>query len=62
VFVDIQDDTQGFIRCFQAKDVDLPSGYHFGLSASSSNFADDHDVIYMETYQENAPVVHESEV
>ncbi|KAI8870756.1 hypothetical protein GQ42DRAFT_11783 [Ramicandelaber brevisporus] len=42
-------------QCFEAKDVDLPTGYYFGLSASTGDHPDDHDVLAFETYELNPP-------
>ncbi|KAI8886725.1 hypothetical protein K501DRAFT_213266, partial [Backusella circina FSU 941] len=41
--------------CSQKKDVTLPKGYYFGVSAASSSPADDHDIISFETRQLNPP-------
>lgn len=45
----------GYTECFKAEGVDLPSGYYFGMSAATSNLADDHDVLSFETYQVHPP-------
>ncbi|CAO3595790.1 unnamed protein product [Absidia cylindrospora] len=44
-----------FRPCFQYSGISLPTGYHFGLTASSHNPADDHDILSFETYQLNPP-------
>ncbi|ORX46811.1 hypothetical protein DM01DRAFT_1339460 [Hesseltinella vesiculosa] len=44
-----------FHPCFQQTNVILPKGYYFGVSAASSNPADDHDVSSFETFQLNPP-------
>ncbi|CAO3592396.1 unnamed protein product [Absidia cylindrospora] len=44
-----------FRPCFQLRDITLPPGYHFGLTASSHNPADDHDIISFETFQLDPP-------
>ncbi|KAI8341812.1 legume-like lectin family-domain-containing protein [Chlamydoabsidia padenii] len=41
--------------CFRYDNIDLPTGYHFGMTAASRNPADDHDIISFETYQLNPP-------
>ncbi|KAI8866261.1 hypothetical protein GQ42DRAFT_165624 [Ramicandelaber brevisporus] len=53
VFYD--EDGLKWIPCFDAKDVILPTGYYFGLSAATGEHPDDHDVLAFETYELNPP-------
>ncbi|KAJ1973889.1 hypothetical protein H4R34_004924 [Dimargaris verticillata] len=41
--------------CFVAHDVDLPSGYYFGVSAASGHLPDTHDVKTFDLYQLDPP-------
>ncbi|KAI1301126.1 hypothetical protein EDD11_005798 [Mortierella claussenii] len=45
------------VTCFEQKDVSLPNGYYFGVSAEAAQIgtADDHDLFMFETYEVNAP-------
>jgi len=38
-------------KCFEVKNVILPVGYHLGLSASTGQLADNHDVVMLKTYE-----------
>ena len=46
VDVDTKED-DGFSDCFTVHNVDLPSGYFFGATASTGDLADNHDIISM---------------
>lgn len=37
--------------CFTRENVDLPSGYFFGVSASTGDLSDNHDVLDFEVYR-----------
>jgi hypothetical protein len=38
--------------CFEGRDIDLPPGYYFGLTASTTrDFPDQHDIYMFETYE-----------
>ncbi|KAL7746202.1 hypothetical protein RI367_008459 [Sorochytrium milnesiophthora] len=41
--------------CFTATNVKLPAGYYFGVSASTAETPDDHDILSFETYEINPP-------
>ncbi|KAG0301907.1 hypothetical protein BGZ98_007958 [Dissophora globulifera] len=43
------------VTCFEQKDLSLPTGYHFGISALSSDIGtpDDHDLYSFEVYEVN---------
>ncbi|CAO3566739.1 unnamed protein product [Mortierella alpina] len=45
------------VPCFEQKDVSLPTGYHFGVSAESAETGtpDDHDLFTFEVYEVNPP-------
>ncbi|RUS25177.1 concanavalin A-like lectin/glucanase domain-containing protein, partial [Jimgerdemannia flammicorona] len=45
-----------YALCIKRTGIKLPTGYYFGISASSQHPADDHDVHSFETYQLNPPV------
>ncbi|ORY05648.1 the carbohydrate recognition domain of complex with Mcfd2 [Basidiobolus meristosporus CBS 931.73] len=53
--IDTVEKGQAYIKCFEASDIELPTGYYFGFSASTSELADDHDIISFETYEVNPP-------
>ena len=38
-------------KCFEVKNVVLPVGYHLGLSASTGDLADNHDVKMLKLYE-----------
>lgn len=51
--VDIRQGGRGYLNCFEAP-VHLPTGYYFGVSASTGDeAADDHDIHSFETYELN---------
>jgi len=37
--------------CFRRENVDLPSGYYFGMSASTGDLSDNHDVLGMDVFK-----------
>jgi hypothetical protein len=44
----------GYTKCMEKKDVKLPTGYHFSLSAQTGeHLADDHDIHSLEIYNLN---------
>ncbi|KAJ3073401.1 hypothetical protein HDU98_001585 [Podochytrium sp. JEL0797] len=52
VDVDLYKDGYQFVECFRAKDIDLPAGYYFGLSASTgAHIHDDHDIMGLEIFE-----------
>ncbi|KAJ3142571.1 hypothetical protein HK100_000947 [Physocladia obscura] len=52
VDIDLYKDGYEFIECFRSKDVDLPVGNYFGVSASTSSLTyDDHDVHGIEVFE-----------
>ncbi|KAF9906723.1 hypothetical protein EC991_000315 [Linnemannia zychae] len=57
VSVDTLNRGKKMISCFEQKDVDLPTGYHFGFSAmaSTSGHSDDHDLHSFEVFEVNPP-------
>ncbi|KAI8580692.1 hypothetical protein K450DRAFT_235529 [Umbelopsis ramanniana AG] len=55
VMMDRENRGSSYRHCFKKQDVELPTGYFFGLSAASQNPADDHDVITLETWELNPP-------
>ncbi|KAJ3288434.1 hypothetical protein HDU76_007670, partial [Blyttiomyces sp. JEL0837] len=54
VDMDLRQDGYAFVFCFEKTDIHLPVGYHFGLSATTSeHHADDHDIHSMEVFEVN---------
>ncbi|KAI0235389.1 hypothetical protein L0F63_006358 [Massospora cicadina] len=56
VAVDSTQNGKSFVPCFERRDINLPTGYYFGLSASSSHPADDHDLFRFSVFEANPPV------
>ncbi|KAF8768028.1 Heat shock 70 kDa protein 12A like protein [Argiope bruennichi] len=54
VYVDSQG-TDNWAQCFRAVGVHLPTGYHFGVSASTSEYSDNHDVVSVTTLDNIIP-------
>ncbi|KAG0334138.1 hypothetical protein BG004_000540 [Podila humilis] len=57
VAVDTHNRGRKMITCFEQKDISLPSGYHFGISAEAAEHGtpDDHDLYSFEVYEVNPP-------
>ncbi|KAF9425052.1 Vesicular integral-membrane protein VIP36 [Entomortierella beljakovae] len=57
VSTDIHTKGKKLLPCFEQKDLDLPVGYYFGLSASASDIGtpDDHDIYSLEVYEAHPP-------
>ncbi|KAK5808535.1 legume-like lectin family-domain-containing protein [Linnemannia elongata] len=57
VSVDTLNKGKKLVSCFEQKNVDLPTGYHFGFSAMSSEtgMPDDHDLYSFEVFEVNPP-------
>ncbi|ORX92759.1 the carbohydrate recognition domain of complex with Mcfd2, partial [Basidiobolus meristosporus CBS 931.73] len=55
LYIDTTEKGAAYTKCFEVSDVELPPGYYFGLSASTSELADDHDVFSFDTYEVNPP-------
>ncbi|KAJ3129807.1 hypothetical protein HK100_008394 [Physocladia obscura] len=52
--MDLNQNGQAFSECFRKDNVELPIGYHFGISASTTAYEqDDHDLISFELYELN---------
>lgn len=52
--MDLRQDGYSFTQCFEKTDIDLPQGYHFGFSASTSEYHyDDHDLLSLEVFEVN---------
>jgi len=45
------DDKRAWAPCFSMDNVKLPTGYYFGLSATTGDLSDAHDVISIKTYE-----------
>ncbi|KAJ3028642.1 UNVERIFIED_CONTAM: hypothetical protein HDU68_001223 [Siphonaria sp. JEL0065] len=51
---DLYKDGYQFVECFRAKNIDLPTGYYFGVSAQNGQLVhDDHDVLGLEVFEVN---------
>ncbi|KAG0044586.1 hypothetical protein BGZ83_010188 [Gryganskiella cystojenkinii] len=57
VSVDVYSKGRKLGSCFEQKDIDLPTGYYFGLSseASETGTPDDHDLYSIDVYEVNPP-------
>lgn len=42
-------------ECFQVKGVRLPTGYFFGLSATTGDLSDNHDIFSIKMYELDLP-------
>ncbi|GBC08770.1 hypothetical protein RclHR1_08370007 [Rhizophagus clarus] len=52
--VDENDGGNNYYTCFEAKNIYLPTGYYFGVSATAEGETpDDHDILSLETYEIN---------
>ncbi|XP_065919379.1 vesicular integral-membrane protein VIP36-like [Dysidea avara] len=49
VFHNIEGD-DNWAECFNAPNIDLPTGYYFGFSAATGDLADNHDIISVKVY------------
>lgn len=43
--------------CFSVEGVKLPTGYHFGVSATTGDLSDNHDVLSFKLYELDPPDV-----
>ena len=50
------DGTDDWIECFTAENIDLPTGYYFGLTAATGELADNHDVVALRTFDVDSEV------
>ncbi|ORY95796.1 legume-like lectin family-domain-containing protein [Syncephalastrum racemosum] len=55
VMLDPTGEGKDYRTCLQKSGINLPTGYHFGISAASSNPADDHDITSFQTFQLDPP-------
>ncbi|KAJ3106154.1 Protein ERGIC-53 [Phlyctochytrium planicorne] len=52
VDLDLTQDGYGFTECFTFSGIDLPTGYYFGVTASTGDYiADDHDLYSFEAFE-----------
>ncbi|CAG8510621.1 3436_t:CDS:2 [Paraglomus occultum] len=51
--VDAHHGGENYHKCFEAENIELPTGYYFGVSLKDQRLANDHDVIAFETYEIN---------
>lgn len=50
--IDVRQGGYAYATCFEKSDVDLPTGYHFGLSAQTTDtLHDDHDILSFDTWE-----------
>lgn len=45
------DNKAAWAECFQVKGVKLPTGYYFGVSATTGDLSDKHDVLSIRLYE-----------
>ncbi|KAF9577966.1 hypothetical protein BGW38_006505 [Lunasporangiospora selenospora] len=57
ISIDPMNKGKRLVTCFEQKDVKLPTGYYFGISAESAltGTPDDHDLFSFEVYEVNPP-------
>ncbi|KAJ3390196.1 Dynamin-like GTPase that mediates homotypic ER fusion [Lobulomyces angularis] len=51
VEVDARQEGYSYTSCFESKNILLPTGYYFGMSASTDHLADDHDILSFDAYE-----------
>lgn len=44
-------------QCFSVQNVQLPTGYYFGASATTGDLSDNHDIISLKLYELEAPML-----
>jgi len=49
------DNKAGWKECFEVDGVKLPTGYYFGMSATTGDLSDAHDVISVKFYELDSP-------
>ena len=49
------DNKAGWKPCFEVDGVKLPTGYYFGMSATTGDLSDAHDVISVKFYELDSP-------
>ncbi|GLV44360.1 uncharacterized protein CBL_10164 [Carabus blaptoides fortunei] len=49
------DNKAGWKECFSVKGVRLPTGYYFGVTATTGDLSDNHDIISMKMYELDLP-------
>ncbi|KAJ3070756.1 hypothetical protein HDU98_006214 [Podochytrium sp. JEL0797] len=55
--MDLNQEGKAFSECFSKENVDLPIGYHFGVSAATSQFKhENHDLFSFEVYEVNPAI------
>lgn len=59
VMVNVEGETE-WKPCFTVNDVDLPTGYFYGATATTGDLADNHDVIFVKVYDIEAEYKGES--
>lgn len=51
--MDLRQDGYSYTECFSKDNVELPTGYYFGISSATEALGDDHDIISFEGYELN---------
>lgn len=46
---------KAWTECFSVGGIRLPTGYHFGISSTTGDLSDNHDVISVKLYQLDLP-------
>lgn len=49
------DNKAGWKPCFTVEGVRLPTGYYFGMSATTGDLSDNHDIIAVKLYELDSP-------
>lgn len=42
-------------ECFSVKDIKLPTGYYFGISATTGDLSDNHDILSIRLFELDLP-------
>lgn len=42
-------------ECFSVKDIKLPTGYYFGISATTGDLSDNHDILSVRLFELDLP-------
>lgn len=45
----------GWKQCFQVNEVKLPTGYYIGISATTGDLSDNHDILSIRLYELDLP-------
>lgn len=54
VYTDIENKA-AWKQCFQVEGVKLPTGYYFGMTATTGDLSDNHDIVSVRLYELDSP-------